>query len=104
MRGSKEFNIASQITAATPIFQMGALDFGTVNKDNSKSLTVTFTTPFTAVPNVSVTFLSTVTAGGFGKNTIAVESVSKTQAQFRAFNGDDGGARQPDAYWIAWGK
>ena len=61
---------------------------------------VTFPTTYDSVPNVVVGFSSTTSAGGFGRCSVAVNSISATGFTYRIFNGDTT-ARNPGIYWIA---
>lgn len=61
---------------------------------------VTFPTPYDSAPNVVVGFISTTSAGGFGRCSVAVNDISATGFTYRIFNGDTT-ARNPGICWIA---
>lgn len=73
---------------------------GVAAGDASDLRSVTFPTPYDSAPNVVVGFGTTTSAGGFGRCSVAVNSVSATGFTYRIFNGDTT-ARNPGICWIA---
>lgn len=71
-----------------------------VNANNSKDVTVTFDTAFSAVPKVVVSIYSTATAGAIGSLTASALDVTTTGFKVRVFNAGSA-SRSPAVDWIA---
>lgn len=65
-------------------------------------VTITFPFTFSTAPSISLTLVSTSTAGQIGQITAAVYSISTTNCVVRLFNGGSS-ARTPGFHWIASG-
>lgn len=81
------------------ISELGATSSGTY-KDGSVTFDAAY--PTGTIPAVLLSFMSTSTAGKFGRCSVAVMSVTNTGFTFRFFNGDDSN-RNPKFVYIAYG-
>lgn len=73
---------------------------GNISSGSTKDVNITFHNAFRNPPIVTASFVTTSTAGTFGRCTIGVASVSGTGATLRIFNGDSS-TRSPDINWTA---
>ena len=73
---------------------------GNISSGSTKDVNITFHKAFRNPPIVTASFVTTSTAGTFGRCTIGVASVSGTGATLRIFNGDSS-TRSPDINWTA---
>lgn len=80
--------------------QSGSETGVTVSSGTYADITVTFERAFDSVPHVNASFVSTSTAGTFGRCGLSVHSVTATGFKIRMFNGDASG-RSPNYEWIA---
>ena len=73
---------------------------GNISAGDTKDVTITFHEWFRNPPIVTASFVSTSSAGTFGRCTISVVSVTYSGATLRIFNGDSS-TRSPNINWIA---
>lgn len=73
---------------------------GNISAGDTKDVTITFHKWFRNPPIVTASFVSTSSAGAFGRCTISVVSVTYSGATLRIFNGDSS-TRSPNINWIA---
>lgn len=76
---------------------------GNIASGATRDNAITFPKAFKAAPTVVAGFMSTSTAGEFGRCCCAVYSVSASGFTIRTFNGDSSN-RNPAYSWIAVGE
>lgn len=106
--GSPKFEVhhKSYFYSGIENFRSGVIaELGNTAKESYQDGSVSFDRAYSSgtIPVVLIDFMSTSTAGSFGKCTVAVTSVSNTGFSFRFFNGDSS-SRNPKFVYLAYAE